>query len=350
MKNSELNKPQLQDQSPEKGRTRAFAAQALLIIMFSAFAFAVEAQQLNRSAVPQNDRPESTSPVKSPNDDAYRIGSGDVLEIRVFNRPQLSRDAVRVDNRGLIRMPMIDTEIQAACRTEAELATEIANLYLPLQRHPQVDVFIKEYTSKPAAVLGAVDKPGQFQLQRRVHLLELVSLAGGPTERAGTRVIVAHAEESAACESIEQRSSGFDSFDLNNLLKGEASSNPLVRAGDIITIQEAQQVYVVGDVFRPTTIPLKEKVTLSQAVAMAGGVLPDAKKQSVRILRQIPGASSKTEIVVDLDAISKRKANDPELLANDIVEVPTSTGKHILRSLISAVAPAASSLPIRVVR
>ena len=83
---------------------------------------------------------------------------------------------------------------------------------------------------------------------------------------------------------------------------------------------------------------------------MAGGVMPDAKKENVRILRQAPGAATKTEIVVDLNAISKRKADDPELIANDIVEVPTSTGKRILRVLISAVAPAASSLPVRVVR
>jgi polysaccharide export outer membrane protein len=283
--------------------------------------------------------------------DAYRIGPGDVLEVRVFNRPQLSRDAVRVDNRGLIRMPMIDSEIRAGCRTEAELAAEITNSYLPLQRRPQVDVFIKEYSSRPVAVLGAVDKPGQFQLQRRVRLLELVSLAGGPTERAGLRVLVAHSEQNASCDdTASQSANGFDSFDLNNILKGDASSNPYVRAGDIITVQEAQQIFVVGDVFRPTSVPLKETVTLSQAVAMAGGVMPDAKKDGVRILRQTVGSSARTEIVVDLNAISKRKADDPELLANDIVEVPTSTGKHILRGLMSAVAPAASSLPIRVVR
>jgi len=248
-------------------------------------------------------------------------------------------------------MQMIDVDIRAVCRTESELASEIANLYLPLQRHPQVDVFIKEYSSRPVAVVGAVDKPGQFQLQRSARLLELISLAGGPTDRAGLRVFVAHADQAASCEEPTTRSAtSFESFDLNQTLKGEASSNPYVRAGDVVTIPEAQQVFVIGDVFRPTSIPLKEKVTLSQAVAMAGGAMPDAKKENVRILRQAPGAATRTEVVVDLNAISKRKEDDPELLANDIVEVPTSTGKRILRGLISAVAPAASSLPIRVVR
>src|SRR5205085_4117247 len=121
---------------------------------------------------------------RAPADDSYRIGPGDVLEVRVFNRPQLSRDSVRVDQRGAITMPMIDEQITAVCLTEAELAAEIAKLYLKYQRNPHVDVFIKEFNSRPVAVMGAVEKPGQFQLQRRARLLELLSLAGGPSERA----------------------------------------------------------------------------------------------------------------------------------------------------------------------
>jgi|SRR5437762_13784299 len=322
------------------------------IVFLLAVTFCVMGQQQSAElSALQTDSANTPFSAPASANDAYRIGWGDVLEVRVFNRPQLSRDAVRVDNRGLIRMPMIDVEIRAVCRTESELASEIANLYLPLQRHPQVDVFIKEYSSRPVAVVGAVDKPGQFQLQRSARLLELISLAGGPTDRAGLRVFVAHADQAASCEEPTTRSAtSFESFDLNQTLKGEASSNPYVRAGDVVTIPEAQQVFVIGDVFRPTSIPLKEKVTLSQAVAMAGGAMPDAKKENVRILRQAPGAATRIEIVVDLNAISKRKDDDPELLANDIVEVPTSTGKRILRGLISAVAPAASSLPIRVVR
>jgi polysaccharide export outer membrane protein len=286
--------------------------------------------------------------------DLYRIGAGDVLEVRVYNRPQLSRDAVRVDNRGMIRMPIIESDIVAGCRTESELAGEVAALYLKYQRHPHVDVFVKDYSSKPVAVIGAVDKPGQFQLQRRVRLLELVSLAGGPTERAGQRILVAHSSEISPCGAgaagVAADASGFESYDLNNTLKADAEANPYVRSGDIITLPEAQQVFVVGNVFHPTSISLKERITVSQAVAMAGGTMSDAKKESIRILRQLPGSSTKTEIVVDLNAISKRKAEDVELKANDIVEVPTSAGKRLLHSLINAVIPGASGLPLRVIR
>lgn len=275
--------------------------------------------------------------------DLYRIGPGDVLEIRVFNKPQLSREAVRVDNRGLIRMPMIESEIKAGCRTEAELANELGSLYLKYQRHPHVDVFVKEYSSKPVAVMGAVGKPGQFQLQRRVRLLELVSLAGGPTDRAGQQVLVAHSAELSSCEELAARSANdFDAYDLTSTIRGDGAANPYVQPGDIITVPEAQQVFVVGNVFKPTSISLKEKVTVSQAIAIAGGTMTDAKRDRVRILRQLTGSLAKTEIVVNLEAISKLKADDVELKANDIVEVPTSSGKRFFRGLISAVAPTVS--------
>src|ERR1700682_1925686 len=80
-------------------------------------------------------------------DDRYRIGPGDVLDIRILNRPNLSRDAVRVEGDGTIRMPLIDGRIQAACLTETELSKEITNRYLKFYRNPQVDVFIKDYRS-----------------------------------------------------------------------------------------------------------------------------------------------------------------------------------------------------------
>ena len=305
-----------------------FVLVAILIILFAA---QVRAQESRLVA--------DGKPIKSELAGLYRIGAGDVLEIRVFNRPQLSRESVRVDNGGLIRMPMIESEIPAGCRSEAELAETIAALYKKYLHHPHVDVFVKEYGSKPVAVIGAVDKPGQFQLQRRVRLLELISLAGGPTDRAGERVLVAGNAKVLSCDRIADATDGFQSYNLNNTLKGEDFANPFVRPGDIITIPEAQQVFVVGNVFKPISISLKEKLTVSQAVAMAGGTMADAQKNRVHVLRLLPGDRGKTEIVVNLEAIRKREADDIELRANDIVEVPTSAGKRFLRGLLGAVAP-----------
>src|SRR2546430_14837201 len=124
-------------------------------------------------AVASSANAQTATPSPSQVDDRYRIGAGDVLDIRIFNRPQLSRDAVRVEGSGMIRMPLVDGEIQAACKTEGELAQDIKTRYLKFYRNPQVDVFIKEYHAREVAVIGAINEQGRYQMQRRLRLLEL---------------------------------------------------------------------------------------------------------------------------------------------------------------------------------
>jgi len=132
-------------------------------------------------------------------------------------------------------------------------------------------------------------------------------------------------------------------------LNGADEANPFVRPGDVVSIAEADQAYVVGNVLRPSAIPLKENITVSRAIAMSGGLMPDTKTERVRIVRQPPGSVAKTEIFVDLKAIDRRNAEDVVLQAGDIVDVPVSGGKRLLRSLISAVVPSIAQLPTRVI-
>ena len=286
-------------------------------------------------------------------DDRYRIGPGDILDIRIFNRPNLSRDAVRVEGNGMIRMPLIENEIQAACKTEGELASEIAKSYLKFYKNPQVDVFIKEYHSKQVAVIGAVNEQARFELQRRIRLLELLTYAKGPTPKAGQTINIVHAPPALACQKPdadnEDSASAFVSYKLSQTLQGHPDANPFIEPGDIITLPEADQVYVVGNVFTPVTIPLREPISLTRAVAMAGGIKQDTKKDKVRIIRQEPGSVTKQEIIVDLSAIEKKRADDVALLPNDIVDVPVSGSKSFIRSLLGSVAPSISSLPVRVI-
>ncbi len=308
------------------------------------------AQQPAVSAQPQVAAPSLPARVKT-SDTKYRIGVGDMLDIRVFNRPQFSREAVRVDSSGMIRMPLIKEEIRAACRTESELATAIGALYLEFLREPQVDVFIKEYNSQPVAVIGAVRQPSRFQLTRRVRLLELLTFAGGTTEKAGRTVQVVHVGTFAMCDTADESiaTSGLDNFELSDILKGDERSNPFIQPGDVISIAEAERIFVVGNVFRPSDIPLREPITLTRAIAMAGGTMPDTKKDQVRVIRQPPGTIEKKVILVDLDAINKRVQEDIVLVAGDIVEVPVSGGKQFLRSLLGSVVPAVAQLPMRAI-
>lgn len=289
----------------------------------------------------------------SSNDARYRIGPGDVLEVRVARAPELSRDAVRVDQGGNIRMPMLEADIPAACLTEAELAQSIGKLYRKYKNNPHVDVFVKEFQSQPVAVIGAVKAPSQFKLQRQVRLLELISLVGGPTESAGQTIQIVHAEGTTSCNQSAGASandtSALSTYKLEETLLGTPEANPFVRPGDIVQVPQADQIFVLGNVLKPSAIPLKETLTVSRAIAIAGGTGPSTKKDKVRIIRQLPGSTQKQEIIVNLGAIEKNRAEDVVLLANDVVHVPTSGTKSLLRTLLGAVVPSVAQLPVRVV-
>jgi len=322
-----------------------------LVLLAALFPLSVVAQQAtDKTVVATTGRPDATGTATG--DLRYRIGAGDVLDIRIYNRPNLSRDAVRVEGSGMIRMPLIETEIQAACQTEGELAHEIATRYAKYYKNLQVDVFIKEYHSIQVAIIGSVNEQSRFELQRNVRLLELRTYAKGPSAKAGQSIHIVHSTAPSPCkqaEGTEDVAASFSTYKLSDTLQGDPKANPYLEAGDIVTLPEADQVYVVGNVFTPMTIALKEPITLTRAIAMAGGVKQDSKKEKVRVVRQEAGSMTKKEIIVDLSAIEKKRADDVALLPNDIVDVPTSGGKSFLRSLIGGVAPSVSQLPIRII-
>lgn len=297
--------------------------------------------------------PAAVSRVATADDTRYRIGPGDVLSITVRKVPELS-EQVRVDQRGMIRIAMVDDDVRAACLTESELAAEITRLYKEYKRNPSVDVFVTEYQSRPVAVIGAINAPGQFRLQRRVRLLELLTFAGGPAVRAGRLINVIHTGESNICGDQPTEpavlAQQMETYKLTDTLKGTAESNPFVHAGDIVSLPEADQVFVIGHVTAPQAIALRDKpLTLSRAIAVSGGPARDAKTDRIRIIRQIGETTQKQEIMVNLDAVMKQKAIDITLMPNDIIEVPSSTGKTILGALTSAIAPTLSQVPVRMI-
>lgn len=307
----------------------------------------------------------------SGNADQYRIGTRDVLTIRVTAPdiiPQFSAlDGLEVNECGMIPLLSVQNEkenhVRAAGLTTNELQEQLRKFYTKYKRNPQVVVKVKEYNSQPVAINGAVVRPGQFQLRRPVRLLELVQFyAGGPTERAGGRVQVARLPAPGMCsQPIAQSSSAapiddvitpsFLLLNLSDTLKGDEKSNPYLQPGDVITLPEAKEAYVVGNVLRPGPVLLKDdNLTISRAIAMVGGTMPDTKKDKVRIIRRDSRGGQSREIFVDLKAIDKHQAEDIALLPNDIIDVPTSGGRRLLRSLVGTVVPTVGQLPVQIIR
>jgi polysaccharide export outer membrane protein len=197
-----------------------------------------------------------------------------------------------------------------------------------------------------------------------VRLLELVQFyAGGATEKSGGRVQIARMPAAGMCEAkpagaaagqttavIDDAAPLFLTFKLEDTLKADERANPFLQPGDVITLPEAKEAYVVGNVLRPGPIPLRdEHLTVSRAIAMVGGFMPDSKKEKVRIVRQESNGASR-EIFVDMKAIDKHQAEDVALLPNDIIDVPVAGGKRVLRSLVGAVVPSVGQLPVQVIR
>lgn len=302
----------------------------------------------------------------------YRIGPGDVLDIRVFNRPELSGDR-RVNEAGRIRLPFIE-EFTAACLTEAEIAQQITEKYQKYLRDPQVDVLVKEYKSQPVAVIGAVSNPARFQMQRRVRLLELLTYAGGPTNRAGETIHIIHSDDfdfcavnlpgkpaaapgSKSATPSEEPEAGtisiltaLSSIKLRDLLSGKIEANVYVQPGDVVSIPEAEQVFVTGAVNRPGAFSLTNKLTLSQAIAQAGGINMEGAQGRVRLIRQDPATDKRTEKVFRLSDIHKNKIEDVTLLPNDIIEVPNSTLRAASRNLLGVSISMLAALPYFIIR
>jgi polysaccharide export outer membrane protein len=349
----------------------------LLAALFVSGGVSLRAQQA--SDVSAATSPATTSTAGSRAEDAravgsgdqYRIGARDVLTIRVTAPdiiPQFSSDAMEVNECGMIPLLSVQNEerneVRAAGLTTNELQEQLRKFYTKYKRNPQVVVKVREYNSQPVAINGAVVRPGQFQLRRQVRLLELVQFhAGGPTEKAGGRVQIARMPALGMCEPrsaspsttaatvIDEASApSFLIFNLADTLKGDERSNPFLQPGDVITLPEASEAYVIGNVLRPGPVMLKEdKLTVTRAIAMVGGTMPDTKKGSVRIIRQDVNGANRQEIPVDLAAIDKHKAEDIALQPNDIIDVPASGGKRLLRSLVGTIAPAVGQLPVRVI-
>jgi polysaccharide export outer membrane protein len=287
----------------------------------------------------------------------YRIGANDLLEINVFEAPELNR-ALRVSASGEITMPLLG-EVQSVGLTARELEKVLEDRLRKYMKDPHVGVFVSSIQSHPVSVAGAVKKPGVFQIQEPRSLLEMLSMAEGLAEDAGDDVLVMRGaglrvgknsasaapepnpasssalEEPAPAPSAsghEDSSSEKDTVRINlkNLLEsGDERFNVAIYPGDIIDVTRAGIVYVVGDVKKPGGFVMKshEQMSVLKAIALAEGFTSTSAKGRTRIIRTDQSTGQKTELLVDLDKILAGKIPDPPLNAADIVFVPNSAAK-----------------------
>ena len=273
----------------------------------------------------------------------YRLGSGDLIEVSVYGVNDFQHD-LRINSSGSIRVPLLGP-IMVAGLTGEELEEKLASLLNDgFLQDAQVSVFVKEYRSQPVFVLGAVSRPGQYQITQQLNLIDVLAMAGGLAEVADEVATIQRTHSKTSPDVQEGNSiseSEFIEINLTDLLDGgELALNIPVQGGDVINIPERELhvFYVIGDVGQPGTyeLPQDRQVLISQGLAKAGGPTKTAKQNSA-ILVRYDELGARQELAVNFSDILKGKKADFPIQNNDVIFIPGSTAKEIGYGLLGVI-------------
>ena len=234
----------------------------------------------------------------------YVLGAGDLLKITVYENDDLTTNA-RVSGDGMVSVPLVgDMKVGGMTVSDAEkrIAKALGKGYVV---DPHVAVFVVEYKSKKVTILGEVMKPGLYELDGNSTLLEIISKAGGLTDKAGSTV------------SIKRKGRKKDTslaINLKRLFeKGDMSANINVKDGDDIFVTQSGLVYVTGQVNKPGAYKYEEGMTVMKAIALAEGLTDKASSGRASLIRKMDGRERKTK--VDMSAT---------VMPDDVISVPES--------------------------
>ncbi len=284
-------------------------------------------------------QPGSSSSMDNQGVRRYRVGPGDILDIRVFGQPDLNGQYEVDEDGNISSLPFIEDPVPARCRNEKDIQKAITDAYSKYILKPRVSVRIMERRSRqPAVVFGAVRMPSRVAMNRRVRLHEILVTAGGVTQNASGTIDVLHTEPEmcpenddavvalptvAANHSKESDIGKIESYKIAEMKTGAVESDPYIRPGDYVIVNEGEPVFITGAVIQPRELVIKDQLTLGRAIAMAGGAQKLAKTSEVHIYRKKDGKIGSDDLKYDYDAIRKGKQPDVLLQAYDIVDVRT---------------------------
>jgi polysaccharide export outer membrane protein len=273
----------------------------------------------------------------------YVLGPDDEIMIRGIEVAEVSGKPVLIGTNGNITLPLIG-RVKAGGLTVEQLEAELNTRFKQFIQEPQISVTVTEFRSQPVSVFGAVTKPGVIQLRGRQTLYEVLSMAGGPRDTAGSILTVTRPRQSGEIPLPSARvdpTGQFSSAELNvqEILEGKnPAANIEIKPNDIISVSEASSnmIYVVGDVQRAGAFTLggQRNVSVLRALSLAGGLGRTAKPEKARIVHEVPGETKLREVAVNIQQILSGKTRDVELGPDDILVVPTSSRKTFTTTFI----------------
>jgi polysaccharide export outer membrane protein len=254
-----------------------------------------------------------------------------LVEVRVYDESDLQQ-TVRLDDLGNGTFSLIGSLHLAGLTTDQAGALIACKLkegnYLLA---PQVSVLIREYSTQGVSVLGEVKTPGVYGVVGGQSLLDVLAAAGGTTPLAGPDITIQRASDASTVTVV-----------LSKDAHQSLSTNIGLYPGDKVIVPRAGLVYVLGDVGRPGGFVMENdgKISLLQALAMAGGTTHTSQMNGSRLLRK--GPSGYADIQIELNKMLKGQKPDIQLETEDILYVPSSTVKTVLARSSPAILAAAS--------
>ena len=276
--------------------------------------------------------------LKSPEDISYTLGPGDEVVISVADAAEIQDlfgNSFQIGSDGYLTLPMVG-RIRAVDSTVPQLQSAIVDRLKKFVRDPQGSVNLRPRNSPPVSVLGAVNTPGVHQVMGPKSLAEVLALAGGLSKDAGYKIEITRQLRQGPIpipNAVQDSTEKYSTVEIRTQDLADAKNpkyNITVRPNDVITVQKAEIVYVIGEVRKPGGFTLGDYRTISvlQALSLAEGATRSAAPGRARILRQAPTSDTRVEIPVNLSKLLAGRAADVPLEANDILIVPDATTKR----------------------
>src|SRR5277367_331577 len=246
------------------------------------------------------------------------IGGGDLLNIVVFDTPELTTSA-RVSQDGDVNLPVLGMMMLAGLNTidaARKIEDDLRSRHLIID--PHVTVAIVEFASQGATVMGEVRTPGVYPTLGSRKLLDMLSVAGGLQTTAGKTVSIVHRDDPQHPVTIALQSGPATMY---------AQENPVILPGDTVIVAKAGVVYVIGDVLKPGgfLIDNNSPISVMQSITLAGGWDKTAALSKTKLIRKTP--EGREEVDLDLKHVTYGSQADISVKDGDILFVPSSIGK-----------------------
>jgi protein involved in polysaccharide export with SLBB domain len=337
----------------------------------------------------------SRAPVIIYGDEDYKLASRDVIEVIVDDAPELSVNYT-INSKGVIPLRFLGP-LPVAGKTTEEVAKIITDgLRGRYLQDPQVYVSVKQYNSRTFFIQGAVRNPGVYVISGKPSLFRLTTIAGGLDDNHGLIAYIFRetppkpekleagpsqtgASQTASSQTGASQNGSSQSGDngqlnqiinqakaeangmtngtgtapviegepdyemmtanLGGVLRGKLDNNIIIQPGDLVYIPPSDVFYVAGEVKTPGQFPLRQGITLRQAISLAGGTLFKAKLGKGIIFRADPITGVFTEMPVDIGDVMSGKSPDMPIMGNDVVWVPNSSAKSIGATVLNTLIP-----------